>query len=95
MPEEGWGVATGRRDDERTISVPNGTIATITDRGFGFIQREGGQGDVFFHMSSVEGGGFDALREGQRVTFEEEPDPRDSRRMRAVRVVPLDPDSDR
>lgn len=70
--------------------MATGTIATVTDRGFGFIQRDEGDGDLFFHLSAVEGGGFDGLREGQRVTFDEEPDPRDPRRMRAVHVSPVD-----
>jgi len=40
----------------------------VTDKGFGFI--DGGTGkDVFFHMSAVEGGRFQDLEEGQRVSF--------------------------
>jgi len=59
------------------------------DRGFGFIRPEGESEDIFFHTSSVEGGGFDNLVEGQRVQFEKGKDERDPRRSRAtnVRVV--------
>ena len=49
--------------------MPQGTIKKVTsDRGFGFIA--GDCGDVFFHMSAVEEGGFDDLREGQAVEYE-------------------------
>ena len=47
-----------------------GTIKRITDRGFGFIDT-GGEKDLFFHMSSLEGTSFDELQEGQRVSFTE------------------------
>jgi CspA family cold shock protein len=53
-----------------------GTIRRIVGgRGFGFIQDEQGQ-DLFFHHTSVDGGGFDALQEGQQVEFDRERDPR-------------------
>ena len=49
--------------------MPQGTIKKLTSKGFGFIQGE--QGDIFFHSSAVVGTTFEALREGQRVTYEE------------------------
>ena len=58
----------------------------IRDRGFGFIEVEGATEEVFFHSSSVEQPTFDELNEGERVEFETEPDPRQPRRSRAVRV---------
>jgi CspA family cold shock protein len=39
-------------------------------KGFGFIQREDGEPDVFVHKSAVDRAGMDTLSEGQRVTFE-------------------------
>jgi CspA family cold shock protein len=39
-------------------------------KGFGFIARDDGAGDVFVHASAVERAGLDTLREGQRVEFE-------------------------
>lgn len=48
----------------------NGIIKTKTDKGFGFISREGEQKDLFFHSSSLVGVTFDELKEGDAVTFE-------------------------
>lgn len=47
-----------------------GTIARITDRGYGFIKPEEGDKDVFFHAHSLVSATFDDLREGDAVTFE-------------------------
>jgi CspA family cold shock protein len=66
--------------------MATGTIKTLRDRGFGFITPQGSNEDLFFHHSAVLDGGFEQMREGQMVTFDTEPDPRDSSRMRAVRV---------
>ncbi len=49
-----------------------GTIKRVTDKGFGFIAPDGGDKDVFFHMSSLVGVNFDELREGDKVSFETE-----------------------
>lgn len=48
----------------------NGTIKTITDKGFGFISREGEAKDLFFHSNELQGVMFDDLRVGDKVTFE-------------------------
>lgn len=45
-------------------------------KGFGFIQPETGDTDVFVHISAVERAGLTALHEGQRVEFELERDAR-------------------
>ncbi len=48
-----------------------GTIARLTDRGFGFITpSEGGDKDVFFHARSLVDVIFDDLKEGDTVTYE-------------------------
>jgi cold shock protein len=77
--------------------MATGIIRSIRDRGFGFIARdEGGPrtDELFFHRSAVEGEDFDNLREGQRVSFEVEPDPRDPSRRRAVHVRLADGDAE-
>ncbi len=47
-----------------------GTIKTLTDRGFGFISREGEAKDLFFHSKDLKGVTFDELKQGDMVTFE-------------------------
>lgn len=47
-----------------------GTIARLTDRGFGFISREGEEKDLFFHSNELQGVSYDDLREGDKVTFD-------------------------
>ncbi len=70
--------------------MTQGTIKSIRDdRGFGFIAPDGATQDVFFHSSSVDGGGFDQLREGDRVEFTEGTDPRNPGRNRAENVRPV------
>lgn len=71
--------------------MATGSIKSIRDKGFGFISRDESRGssDLFFHSSAVQGQGFESLREGQRVEFDEEPDDRDPSRRRAVNVRPV------
>jgi cold shock protein len=47
-----------------------GTIKTLTERGFGFIAREGEAKDLFFHSKELNGVTFDELKVGDAVTFE-------------------------
>jgi len=48
----------------------NGKIKTKTDRGFGFITREGEEKDLFFHSNDLVGVTFEVLKEGAEVTFD-------------------------
>jgi CspA family cold shock protein len=51
--------------------VSNGTVKWFNEeKGYGFIQAEGGGKDVFVHISAVERAGLRELREGQHVSFE-------------------------
>lgn len=50
--------------------METGTIARLTDRGFGFIAQEGQDKDLFFHANELQGAEFNDLREGDAVTFE-------------------------
>lgn len=47
-----------------------GTIKTLTDKGFGFISREGETKDLFFHSKELVGVTFDELKTGDLVSFE-------------------------
>ncbi len=53
-------------------------------KGFGFISPDGGGKDVFVHATAVERAGMRALAEGQRVSFEIEPDARGSKAVNLV-----------
>ena len=65
----------------------NGTVKWFNDeKGFRFISNDDGSGDVFVHFSAIQGQGFRTLQEGQKVTFETETDPKDSKKLRAVNV---------
>ena len=59
------------------------TIGTVkffnTAKGFGFISPEGGGKDVFVHATAVEKAGFHTLNEGQRVSFDIQPDAKGSK----------------
>lgn len=48
----------------------NGTIKTKTEKGFGFISREGETKDLFFHSNDLVDVSFDALEVGAEVTFD-------------------------
>jgi len=56
------------------------------EKGFGFISNDDGGGDVFVHFSAIQTNGFKSLDEGQKVVFETETDPKDSRKLRAINV---------
>ena len=53
----------------------NGTVKFFNaQKGFGFITPEGGNKDVFVHISAVERSGLGTLNDGQRVSFDTEAD---------------------
>ena len=41
-----------------------------TKKGYGFIAPDGGDKDVFVHISALEKAGLHALDEGQKVEYE-------------------------
>ena len=51
--------------------MPTGTVKFFnTQRGFGFIQPDGGGPDVFVHITAVERAGMSTLNEGQKIRYE-------------------------
>jgi CspA family cold shock protein len=51
--------------------MPTGTVKFFnTAKGYGFIQPDTGDKDVFVHISAVQAAGMDTLREGQKVSFD-------------------------
>jgi CspA family cold shock protein len=61
-----------------------GTVKRWLDRGYGFIDADGMEDDVFVHNSELQGA-FQ-LREGQRVEFDVEDSPKGPRALN-VKVV--------
>ena len=57
-----------------------------SSKGHGFITNDANGEDVFVHFSAIQVDGFKTLEEGQKVTFDVESDPKDSRKLRAVNV---------
>jgi CspA family cold shock protein len=45
-----------------------------TERGYGFIKPDDGARDVFVHITAVEAAGLKNLNEGQKISFDVEPD---------------------
>ncbi len=57
--------------------MPIGTVKFFNaDKGYGFIQPEGGGSDAFVHISAVERAGMATLDREQRVSYELETDRR-------------------
>jgi len=57
--------------------MPVGTVKWFNStKGYGFIQPDNGGPDVFVHISAVERAGLRGLNEGQKVSFEEQRDPK-------------------
>ena len=54
-----------------TNKYMEGTIKTLlSEKGYGFISREGEEEDLFFHSKELSGVSFDELKVGDKVTFE-------------------------
>ena len=51
--------------------MAQGTVKWFNaEKGFGFIEQDGGGPDVFVHYSAIQGNGYRSLEENQRVEFE-------------------------
>src|SRR5580692_3013566 len=68
----------GRRRSNHGGSFPMAMAGTVKffngERGYGFIKPDDGGRDVFVHITAVERAGLKSLNEGQRISFDVEPD---------------------
>jgi len=66
------------------------TIGTVkffnSTKGFGFIAPEGGGKDVFVHATAVQAAGMRELAEGQKVSFDIQPDARGAKAVNLRKV---------
>jgi cold shock protein len=61
--------------------MPIGTVKWFNIRkGYGFIAPDEGGKDVFVHISAVERAGLNGLREGEKISFEEQTDERSGKK---------------
>lgn len=67
--------------------MEQGTIKRLTDRGFGFIAREGNDKDLFFHSKELEGVTFEELKEGDKVQFEVSEGPKGPNAVKVSKIA--------
>jgi CspA family cold shock protein len=79
---------TGYNNIMEVSNMNTGTVKWFNaEKGFGFIANDDGGDDVFVHFSAIVSDGYKSLNEGQKVTFDTEADPKDSRKLRAINVI--------
>ena len=68
--------------------MPNGTVKWFNaNKGYGFIEPEGGSKDVFVHISAVEAAGMNTLSDGAKISFDLET--AKNGKVAAVNIQPL------
>jgi CspA family cold shock protein len=71
-------VGAGGEGNHGERSFPMAMTGTVkffnAERGYGFIKPDDGGRDVFVHITAVEQAGLKSLNEGQRISFDVEPD---------------------
>ena len=75
------------------MEVPEMSQGTVkwfnSEKGYGFIANDEGGEDVFVHYSAIQADGYKSLKEGQKVSFDTEADPKNPNKLRAGHVNAL------
>ena len=70
--------------------MSQGTVKWFnSEKGYGFIAGDEGGDDVFVHYSAIQADGYRSLKEGQKVSYEMETDPKNPNKLRAINVKAL------
>ena len=70
------------------LEMNKGTVKWFNaQKGYGFITNESTGEDGFVHFSAIVSDGYKTLEEGQKVTFDIEQDPKNSKKLRAANVT--------
>ena len=70
--------------------MSQGTVIWFnSEKGYGFIAGDEGGDDVFVHYSAIKADGYRSLKEGQKVSYETETDPKNPNKLRAINVQAL------
>ena len=70
--------------------MSQGTVKWFnSEKGYGFIAGDEGGDDVFVHYSAIQADGYRSLKEGQKVSYEMETDPKNPNKLRAINVQAL------
>ena len=70
--------------------MAQGTVKWFNaEKGYGFIAGDDGGEDVFVHFSAIMMEGYRRLKEGQKVSYETEADPKNPEKLRAINVQTL------
>lgn len=59
-----------------------------TDKGYGFIKPDAGGPDIFVHVTALQSAGMQGLKEGQKISFDIEPDKK-GKGPKAINLVAL------
>src|SRR5690348_11461704 len=60
-----------KKPSSKEIDMATGTVKWFnSEKGFGFIEQDGGGADVFAHYSNIAAEGYRELQEGQKVSFD-------------------------
>ena len=63
-----------------------GTIKTLTEKGFGFITVDGEEKDLFFHKNELKEVTYEELKVGDRVSFEKTDSPKGPNATNVTRI---------
>lgn len=70
--------------------MSQGTVKWFnSEKGYGFIAGDEGGDDVFVHYSAIKADGYRSLKEGQKVSYETETDPKNPNKLHAINVQAL------